>query len=51
MSKSLLLLLLGSLSPILMRGFKFSFTGTVTGETMKGTADLPIGRKNWTATK
>jgi hypothetical protein len=34
-----------------MRGMKFSFAGTLTGQTMKGTADLPIGRKNWTATK
>jgi hypothetical protein len=33
------------------RGMKFSFAGTLTGKTMKGTADLPIGRKNWTATK
>jgi hypothetical protein len=34
-----------------MQGMKFSFAGTLTGQTMKGTADLPIGRKNWTATK
>jgi hypothetical protein len=34
-----------------MNGMKFSFAGTLTGQTMKGTADLPIGRKNWTATK
>jgi hypothetical protein len=34
-----------------MKGMKFSFAGTLTGQTMKGTADLPIGRKNWTATK
>jgi hypothetical protein len=34
-----------------MRGMKFSFAGTLTGQTMKGIADLPIGRKNWTATK
>ncbi|WP_373540641.1 hypothetical protein [Chamaesiphon sp.] len=34
-----------------MRSMKFSFAGTLTGQTMKGTADLPIGRKNWTATK
>jgi hypothetical protein len=34
-----------------MSGMKFSFAGTLTGQTMKGTADLPIGRKNWTATK
>jgi hypothetical protein len=33
------------------KGMKFSFAGTLTGQTMKGTADLPIGRKNWTATK
>jgi hypothetical protein len=33
------------------RGMKFSFTGTLTGQTMQGTADLPIGRKDWTATK
>jgi hypothetical protein len=33
------------------RGMKFSFTGTLTGQTMEGIADLPIGRKNWTATK
>jgi hypothetical protein len=34
-----------------MSGMKFSFAGILTGRTMKGTADLPIGRKNWTATK
>ncbi len=34
-----------------MSGMKFSFAGTVTGQTMQGIADLPIGRKNWTATK
>jgi hypothetical protein len=34
-----------------MQGMKFSFAGTLAGQTMKGTADLPIGRKNWTATK
>ncbi len=34
-----------------MNGMKFSFAGAVTGQTMRGTADLPIGRKNWTATK
>jgi hypothetical protein len=34
-----------------MGGMKMSFAGTLTGQTMKGTADLPIGRKNWTATK
>jgi hypothetical protein len=34
-----------------MKGMKFSFAGTLTGQTMSGTADLPIGRKNWTATK
>lgn len=34
-----------------MKGMKFSFAGTLTGQTMKGTADLPIGRKNWTASK
>jgi hypothetical protein len=34
-----------------MRGMKFSFAGTLSGKTMTGTADLPIGRKNWTATK
>jgi hypothetical protein len=33
------------------KGMKFSFTGTLTGQTMTGIADLPIGRKNWTATK
>lgn len=33
------------------RGMKFSFTGTLTGQTMQGIADLPIGRKNWTAIK
>jgi hypothetical protein len=33
------------------KGMKFSFTGTLTGQTMQGTADLPIGRKNWTAIK
>jgi hypothetical protein len=34
-----------------MKNMKFSFAGMLTGQTMKGTADLPIGRKNWTATK
>jgi hypothetical protein len=34
-----------------MRGMKFSFAGTLTGQMMNGTADLPIERKNWTATK
>jgi hypothetical protein len=34
-----------------MKDMKFSFAGTLTGQTMNGTADLPIGRKNWTATK
>jgi hypothetical protein len=34
-----------------MRGMKFSFAGTLAGQTMKGIADLPIGRKTWTATK
>ena len=34
-----------------VRGMKLSFVGTLTGQIMKGTADLPIGRKNWTATK
>jgi hypothetical protein len=34
-----------------MRGMKFSFAGTLTGQMMNGTADHPIGRKNWTATK
>jgi hypothetical protein len=34
-----------------MSGMKFSFAGTLVGQTMKGIADLPIGRKNWTATK
>jgi hypothetical protein len=33
------------------QGMNFSFAGTLTGQTMKGTADLPIGKKNWTATK
>jgi hypothetical protein len=33
------------------RGMKFSFAGTLTRKTMKGAADLPIERKNWTATK
>ncbi|PSB50170.1 hypothetical protein [Chamaesiphon polymorphus] len=34
-----------------MRGIKFSFAGTLTGQVMKGIADLPIGRKNWTASR
>ncbi|AFY91407.1 hypothetical protein [Chamaesiphon minutus] len=34
-----------------MRGIKFSFAGTLAGQTIKGTADLPIGRKNWTASR
>lgn len=34
-----------------MRGMKMNFAGTLVGQTLKGTADLPIGRKNWTATK
>jgi hypothetical protein len=33
------------------RGATLKFAGTVEGETMKGVADLPRGRKNWTATK
>jgi hypothetical protein len=34
-----------------MQGMKFGFAGTVAGQTMKGTADLPIGKRTWTATK
>jgi hypothetical protein len=34
-----------------VRGMKLGFAGTLTGQTMKGTADLPIGRKNWAANK
>jgi hypothetical protein len=34
-----------------MRGMKFSFVGTLVGQTMKGIADLPVGRKNWTANR
>jgi hypothetical protein len=34
------------------RGKSLDFTGTVSGATMKGLADLPMkGRKQWTATK
>lgn len=32
-------------------GRSLKFTGTVEGKIMKGVADLPMGRKNWTATK
>jgi hypothetical protein len=34
-----------------MRGMTFSFNGNLEGRILKGTADLPIGRKNWTATQ
>lgn len=34
-----------------MRGMTFSFSGNLEGRILKGTADLPIGRKNWTATQ
>jgi hypothetical protein len=34
------------------RGMKLTFTGTVSGETMSGTADMPMGNKGgWTATR
>jgi hypothetical protein len=35
-----------------VRGMKLTFTGTVSGATMSGTADMPMGRKGgWTATR
>ncbi len=33
------------------RGMSLKFAGTVDGQIMKGVADTPRGRKNWTATK